>query len=142
MPGPAHDARIYLLDPGERQISPNGPAVIGPDGVRQDVPPLVFKAIQHVIEAMRAGMAVKITPLRPELPIDEAADAIGMGRDDLRAYVAEGAVPFRSSEYVDWVRLDQLIEWDNQRRDEQRAGIQERLNEAPWDEPDTDGRQS
>jgi hypothetical protein len=142
MPGPAHDARIYLLDPDERQISPNGPAVIGPDGVRQDVPPLVFKAIQHVIEAMRAGMAVKIAPLRPELPIDEAADAIGMGRDDLRAYVAEGAVPFRSSEYVDWVRLDQLIEWDNQRRDEQRAGIQELLNEAPWDEPDTDGRQS
>jgi hypothetical protein len=67
-------------------------------------------------------MAVKISPLWPELPIDEAADAIGMARDDLRAYVAEGAVPFRSSEYVDWVRLAEVIAWDNKRREARSAG--------------------
>jgi hypothetical protein len=138
MAGPTTDTRIYLLDPDERQTSPGGPALIGPDGVPEDVPPPVYKAVRHVIEAMRAGMGVKVTPLRPELPIDEAADAIGMARDDLRAYVAEGAIPFRSTEQVDWVRLDQLIAWDNRRREDRNAGIREMLAEDPWDEPGED----
>lgn len=139
MTGPTTDSRIYLLDPDERQIVPGGPAVVGPDGTREDIPPQVFRAVQHVVAAMRAGRAVKITPLRPELPIDEAADAIAMGRDDFRKYVAEGAVPFRSSEYVDWVRLADVIEWDNQRREARRAGIRELLDEDPWDEEPGDG---
>ena len=134
MLGPAEDAGIYLLDEDQRQTSPEGPAVIDADGRRQDLPPLVYKAISHVIEAMRAGKAVKIVPLRPELPIDEAADAIGMARDDLRRFVAEGAIPFRTTEYVDWVRLDQLIAWDNQRRADRRTVMDEMLAEEPWDE--------
>ncbi len=104
---------------------PGGPAIVGPDGVREEIPALAFEAIQHVLAAMRAGRGVKITPLRPELPIDEAADAIAIGRDDLRKHVAEGAVPFRSTEYVDWVRLADVIEWDNQRRRSRRAVLHE-----------------
>jgi hypothetical protein len=61
-----------------------------------------------------------------------------MARDDLRAYVAEGAIPFRSTEQVDWVRLDQLIAWDNRRREDRNAGIREMLAEDPWDEPGED----
>jgi hypothetical protein len=130
------------LDPDERQVAPGGPAVVGPDGVREELPAGVYRAVQHVIEAMRAGMAVKVTPLRPELPIDEAADAIGIGPDDLRTTVAGGAIPFRSTEYVDWVRLADVIAWDNKRREERSAALQEMLDEEPWDDPDADeGRQ-
>jgi hypothetical protein len=142
MDGPADSARIYLLSDDERQVSPTGPAVIDADGVRHEMPPLVFKAVQHVIEAMRAGMAVKVSPLRHELPIDEAAHAIGMAKDDLRAYVAEGAIPFRSTEYVDWVRLEDVIEFDRRRREHRRAGLQQMLDEEPWDEPEADGTES
>ena len=134
MLGPAEDTGIYLLDEDQRQVSPHGPAIVDADGVRQDLPPLVYQAITHVVEAMRAGKAVKIVPLRPELPIDEAADAIGMARDDLRRFVAEGAIPFRTTEYVDWVRLDQLIAWENQRRADRRTTMDEMLAEEPWDE--------
>jgi hypothetical protein len=141
MSGPTNDSRIYLPDAAERQVSADGPAVIGPDGSREDLPPGAYRAVQQVIDAMRAGMAVKVTPLRPELPIDEAADAIGIGRDDLRASVADGALPFRSTEYVDWVRLADVIAWDNKRREERSAVLQEMLDEESWDEPDTDGEQ-
>jgi len=134
MPGPTTDSRIYLLDSDERQVVPGGPAVVGPDGTREEIPPLVFEAVQHVLAAMRAGRGVKITPLRPELPIDEAADAIGMGRDDLRKYVAEGAVPFRSTQYVDWVQLADVINWDNRRRQERRAILDEYFSEDPSDD--------
>ncbi len=133
MLGPTTDSRIYLLDADESRVVPGGPAVVGPDGVREEIPALVFEAVQHVLAAMRAGRAVKITPLRPELPIDEAADALAIGRDDLRKYVAEGAVPFRSTEYVDWVRLADVIEWDNQRRRSRRAVLDELMGEDPSD---------
>ncbi|MEV6286620.1 hypothetical protein [Kribbella sp. NPDC051770] len=136
MPGSMSDARIYLLDADQRRISPAGPFLVGPDGVREDLPPLVHAAVQHVIEAMRAGMAVKIAPLRPELPIDEAADAIGLARDDLRAYVAEGAIPFRSTAGIDWVDLATLIAWDNERRTARAEGVRDLLDEDPWDATD------
>jgi hypothetical protein len=125
MLGPAHDARIYLLDDDERQIVAGGPAVIGPDGVREEIPALAYEAVQHVLAAMRAGRGVKISPLRPELPIDEAAEAIGMRRDDLRKHVGGGEISFRSSEYVDWVRLAEVIEWDNRRRAKRKAILDE-----------------
>jgi hypothetical protein len=139
MDGPADSARIYLLSDDERQVSPTGPVVIDADGVRQELPPLVFKAVQHVIEAMRAGMAVKVSPLRHELPIDEAAHAIGMAKDDLRAYVAEGAIPFRSTEYVDWVKLEDVLAFDRERRRKRSEGVRKMLDEEPWDEPTSDG---
>jgi hypothetical protein len=131
---PTIDSRIYLLDEDERRTVPNGPAVIRPDGVREDIPPLVYRAVSHVLEAMRAGQAVKIVPLRPELPIDEAAAAIGMGSDDLRKNVAQGAIPFRSSEYVDWVRLADVIAWDNKRYEEQQAALDELMGGDPDDD--------
>jgi hypothetical protein len=131
MLGPATDSRIYLLDADDRRIVPGGPAVIGPDGEREDIPPSVFRAVHHVLEAMRAGRAVKISPLRAELPIDEAADAIAIGRDVLRKHVAAGAIPFRSTDYVDWVQLADVIAWDNRRREERRTALDELWADDP-----------
>jgi hypothetical protein len=55
-----------------------------------------------------------------------------MARDDLRPYVAEGAVPFRSTDSVDWVDLATVIAWDNDRRAARAEGIRELLDEDPW----------
>lgn len=134
MDGDASTARIYLLDENERQVTANGPAVVDADGVRQDLPPLVYKAVQHVIEAMRAGQAVKITPFRTELPIDEAAYAIDIRPDTLRKYVADGTIPFRSTEHVDWVRLEDVLAFDRERRRKRREGVEKLLEVFPWDE--------
>jgi hypothetical protein len=95
--------------------------------------------VQLVVEAMRAGMALEVSPLRHELPIDEAARAIGMAKDDLRVYVAEGAIPFRSTEYVDWVQLEDVLAFDRERRRKRSEGVQKLLDEEPWDEPTSDG---
>jgi hypothetical protein len=127
-------ARIYLLDADERHVPTNAPALVDSDGVRHELPPLVYKAVQHVIDAMRSGFAVKVTPYRTELPIDEAAYAIGMRSDMLRKYVADGVLPFRSTEYVDWVRLVDVLEFDHERRRQRREGLNQFLDEFPWDE--------
>src|SRR5690242_18475263 len=125
MAGPTTDARIYLLDADERAVAPGGPAVVGPDGTREEIPLGVYQAVQHVLEAMRAGRAVKVVPLRPELPIDKAPNANAVGRYVLRKHVAAGEISFRSSEYVDWVRLADVINWDIARRERRSAILDE-----------------
>jgi hypothetical protein len=136
MPGPTTDARIYLLEDDDRRIVPGGPAVVGPDGAREEIPAAAFEVVQHVLAAMRAGRAVKVVPLRTELPIDEAADAVGVARDVLRKHVGAGEIPFRSSQYVDWVHLKDVIEWNNSRRATQRAVLDEYFADQPdEDEP-------
>jgi hypothetical protein len=135
MDGPADSARIYLMSDDDRRVSPDGPAVVTPDGVRHDVPSFVCEAVMHVVEAMRAGMAVKVVPLRPELPIDEAAEAVGVRSSILRKYVANGSIPFRSSEHTDWVRLEDVIAWDAERTRMRGEGLEQMLNDGPWDEP-------
>jgi hypothetical protein len=95
---------------------------------------MVYRAVAHVLEAMRAGQAVKVTPFRPELPIDEAAYAIGVRSDVLRKHAAAGEIPLRSTEYVDWVRLADVIRWDNGRAERQRAVLDEMLAADPEDE--------
>ncbi|GAB2579340.1 hypothetical protein [Kribbella endophytica] len=115
MPGPTSEARIYLLDADERRITSDGPFVVGPDGVREDLPPLAFAAVQHVLEAMRAGMAINL-PTTPRTANRRGSRRDQHGRDDLRAYAAEGAVPFRSTDSVDWVDLATVIAWGNNLR--------------------------
>jgi hypothetical protein len=68
--------------------------------------------VQFVDAALAKGLAVQMRPLRHELPIDEAAGAIDMSRDELQHYVSKGGVPFRSTEYVDWVNLADVLAFD------------------------------
>jgi hypothetical protein len=134
------DARIYLLDESDRQVTGDGPAVIDAHGIRQEVPPRVFKAIEHIIGAFQSGYAVKIIPLRTELPIGEAADAIEIGEDDLRRSIADGEIPFRSSRYVDWVRLADVMDFAQKRQAMREEGLQALLDQERWDESDGDDR--
>ncbi|MFG1812324.1 hypothetical protein ACGFIF_01045 [Kribbella sp. NPDC049174] len=129
-------SEIFLLSGDDRRLAAGGPALVGADGARYEVPPKVFEALRFVEEAMRQGFAVKVTALRHELPIDEAAAAIGMGSDDLRAYVGEGAIPFRSTEYVDWVRLADVLAFSERLRKRRREALDEMLSESDYDDDD------
>jgi hypothetical protein len=129
-------SEVFLVDEHERTLVPDGPALVAPGGERRDIPPKVFEAMRFVEAAMRQGFAVQVTALRHELPIDEAAGAIGMSTDDLRAYAAEGALPFRSSEYVDWVRLTDVLALDERIRSQRRQALDEMLSESEYDDDD------
>ena len=125
-----------MLADADRNLVPGGPALIAPDGTRHEIPPKVFEAMQFVEAAMRKGFAVQVTALRYELPIDEAASAIGMSRRDLRSYVAAGEIPFRSSEYVDWVRLADVLAFNERLKAQRREALDEMLSESVYDEDD------
>jgi len=131
-------SEIYVLGDEDRQLAVGGPALIAPDGSRHEVPVRVFEALQLVEATLRSGLPVKITALRDELPIDEAADAIDMASDTLRTFVADGKIPFRSGEHVDWVKLADVLAFRQRLQAQRRDALTEMLDEQPWDD-DGDG---
>ncbi|WP_406046704.1 hypothetical protein [Kribbella sp. NBC_00889] len=100
---------VFLLEDDERVVVPGGPTLVGPHGERREIPAKVYDVMRFVEAALLQGLAVQVTPLRSELTIDEAADAIEMDRDELRLYASRGDLPIRSSEYGDWVRLADVL---------------------------------
>src|SRR5262245_36206308 len=97
------------------------------------IPPKVLEPLRFVEDAMRQGSAVQVIARWHELPIDEAAAAIGMGADELRVYAAEGEIPFRSSEYTDWVPLADVLALDERLRTQRRAALDEMLGESTYE---------
>lgn len=134
MESAADDARIYVLADSERQVVPGGAAVVGPDGVRHDLPPAVFEAVWHVVEAMRAERAVKVVPVRTELPYQEAAAVAGLRPDVLRRYLDAGTIGFRSTRYHDWVLLADVIAFQRGRSERESDGVKRLLDEQPDDD--------
>jgi hypothetical protein len=125
---------VFLMANSDRRLMPGGPALIGPDGVRREIPPKVYEVMQFVEAAMLEGYAVQVTPLRSELPIDEAADAVEMDGDELRLYASRGDIPFRSSEYVDWVHLADVLALNARVNAEREQALQAFAEEEPWDD--------
>lgn len=129
---------VFLLTDEERHLVADGPALTGPDGTQHGIPPKVHAVMKYVEDALRQGYALQIIPRRHELPIDEAADAVSMPREELRLLVSQGEIPFRSSEYVDWVRLSDAIAVSNRLDAEREKMLQSFAEEEPWDD-DTPG---
>ncbi|WP_158292922.1 MULTISPECIES: hypothetical protein [Kribbella] len=115
---------------------PSRPRIFQPDSTTD------AEAKAFVEELRAQGLAVKVTPYRTELPVDEAADAIDMARDDFRSYVAAGEIPFRSTQYVDWVLLADAIELKKRLKAQSGAALDELLSEPLWDDDGTDGSRS
>ncbi|RZT20182.1 hypothetical protein EV649_3325 [Kribbella sp. VKM Ac-2569] len=125
---------VFLLGEGERTVASGGPALVGAGGDRREVPPQAYEVLRFVEAALRQGYAVQITPLRTELPIDDAADAVEMDREELRLYASRGDIPFRTSQYVDWVQLADVLALSSRVDAERAQALQELAAEEPWDD--------
>jgi hypothetical protein len=130
---------IFLLTDEDRNLVANGPALTDPGGARHDIPPKVHEAMAFVEAALREGYALQITPLRHELPIDEAADAVQMPRKELRLLVSQGEIPFRTSEYVDWVKLSDVLALSARLDAARDQMLQSFAEEEPWDDDSPSG---
>jgi hypothetical protein len=124
---------VFLLDESELALVPDGPALVSPSGARHEIRPKVYEVMRFVEAAMHKGYALQITPLRTELPINEAADAIEMDREELRLYVRRGDIPFRSSKYVDRVELSDVLELNARVNSEREQALLVLAEEEPWD---------
>lgn len=104
--------------------------LLGPDGEQVPLPAEVYRVLRHVVEVMRQGKATLVAPQGLLLTTQEAADFLGVSRPTLVKLLEDGAIPFEKPNRHRRVRLQDLLDFQNRRREERRAALNQLTEEA------------
>jgi excisionase family DNA binding protein len=84
------------------------------DGDLIELPPMVTRLLQAILEQMAAGRAISIMPLGAELTTQQAADFLGVSRPFLVKLLESQAIPHRKVGRHRRVRLSDLLSYHKQ----------------------------
>ncbi|CAM3396702.1 Helix-turn-helix domain-containing protein [Kibdelosporangium persicum] len=101
-----------------------------PDGTVVHLPVAVYEVLSQVITAMRAGRAITVAPLAQRLTTQEAADLLGVSRPTLIKLLEDGKIPFEKPGRHRRIRLDDLLAYRDQRRQERREALDELVRQT------------
>jgi excisionase family DNA binding protein len=104
--------------------------LLGPDGEQVPLPAEVYRVLLQVVDVMRQGKATLVAPQGLLLTTQEAADFLGVSRPTLVKLLEDGAIPFEKPNRHRRVRLQDLIDFQERRRSERRAALNELTEEA------------
>ncbi|MFI9387177.1 helix-turn-helix domain-containing protein [Kutzneria sp. NPDC052558] len=105
-------------------------ALVTPDGTLVHLPTAVYEVLSQVITAMRAGRAITVAPLAQRLTTQEAADLLGVSRPTLIKLLEDGKIPFEKPGRHRRIRLDDLLAYRDQRRQERREALDELVQQT------------
>jgi len=117
--------RTYFLIDEERRITSNGPALIAPSGERNELPVAAYEALDHVLEALRAGMGVTVTPIPPLLSLSEASEVLQVSVETLREHIAEGRLPIQDDNGAWLITLTDLLAFSHELRGRRKELLDE-----------------
>jgi excisionase family DNA binding protein len=104
--------------------------LLGPDGEQVPLPAEVYRVLRQVVEVMRQGKATLVAPQGLLLTTQEAADFLGVSRPTLVKLLEDGAITFEQPNRHRRVRLQDLIDFQQRRRAERRAALNQLTEEA------------
>jgi excisionase family DNA binding protein len=110
--------------------APANAALVTPDGTLVHLPAAVYEVLSQVITAMRAGRAITLAPVAQRLTTQEAADLLGISRPTLVKLLEDGKVPFEKPGRHRRIRLDDLLTYRDQRRQERREALDELVRQT------------
>ena len=99
--------------------------LVAPDGSEKKIPVEIFDVLEQVANALAEGNGVTIAPYRMQLTTQEAADFLGISRPTLVKLLEAGEVPFETLGRHRRVTLRDIVEFQERRRTERRAGLKE-----------------
>lgn len=88
-----------------------------------ELPREVYEALLHVVDAMRKGLSVTVSPTSQVLTTQQAADLLGISRPTLIKALDEGRLPYTRSGTHRRIALTDVLEYREQRRQAQYAAI-------------------
>lgn len=88
-----------------------------------ELPEEVYQVLRHVVEAMRKGLSVTISPTSQTLTTQQAADLLGISRPTLIKALDEGKLPYTRSGSHRRLALTDVLDYREKRRHEQYAAI-------------------
>ena len=98
-------------------------ALIGPDGVKLDLPSSVRDMLVQIVERMQAGKAVALLPLMEELSTQAAADLLGISRQFFVRECEAHKLPFHYKGTHRRVLLKDLLDYKKYREQSRREAI-------------------
>jgi excisionase family DNA binding protein len=113
--------------------------LVADDGTTAEVPAEVAQALQGIVAAMADGKAVSVESVAQMLSTQEAADLIGVSRPTLVKYLDEGRLPSTRPGTHRYVRLDDLLAFEESFRRERRAILDEMTRDETRDGLRSDG---
>ncbi|WP_018156538.1 helix-turn-helix domain-containing protein [Demetria terragena] len=109
------------------------PSLVAADGTRLELPPAMFDVLKLVAEAMAGGMGVSIAPLNALLTTQEAADYLGVSRPTLVRILERGDLPMEKPGRHRFVRLSDLVDFQDRQRVERRRALDEMQRQGQED---------
>lgn len=104
--------------------------LLGPDGEQVPLPAEVYRVLRQVVEVMSQGKATLVAPQGLLLTTQEAADFLGVSRPTLVKLLEGGGIPFEKPNRHRRVRLQDLVDFQQRRREERRAALNQLTEEA------------
>lgn len=124
---------VRALEVAGRQAPESMPSLIDPDGHRHELPPAMYEVLKQVAEALAGGMGVTVSPLNAMLTTQEAADYLGVSRPTLVRMLERGDLPMEKPGRHRFVRLSDLVEFQERRRSERRHVLAEMQRQGQQD---------
>jgi len=98
-------------------------ALIGPDGIKIDLPTSVHEVLVRVVEKMQEGKAIAVLPLMEELSTQAAADLLGVSRQFFVRECEANKLPFHHTGTHRRVLLKDLLDYKERREKARRESI-------------------
>ncbi|HEV8023535.1 MAG TPA: helix-turn-helix domain-containing protein, partial [Candidatus Nanopelagicales bacterium] len=91
-------------------------------------------ALRQVAHALAEGKGVSVAPLRAKLTTQQAADYLGISRPTLVRLLEEGEIPMEKPGRHRFVRLHDLVDYQDRIRMSRRSALERMVEEAVADD--------
>lgn len=109
--------------------------LLGPDGEQLPLPQEIYDVLRRVVDAMKNGRSVSISPIDRKLTTQQAADMLGVSRMTVVRLLDEHELPFEqpSTSRHRRIRLNDLLAYRERKRVESRSRLSEMTRQAVED---------
>ncbi|WP_432789395.1 helix-turn-helix domain-containing protein [Brevibacterium sp. K11IcPPYGO002] len=117
--------RVYDMLTAEKALSarPRHYLVGGGDHDSVELPQEVYEVLLRVVDAMRKGLSVTVSPTSHVLTTQQAADLLSISRPTLIKALDEGQLPYTRSGTHRRIALTDVLDYRERRRRAQYAAI-------------------
>lgn len=121
---------VRVLDEAGLGSASGRPALVAANGERLELPDAMYDALRQVAGALSSGMGVSVAPLSAMLTTQEAADYLGISRPTLVRILERGEIPMEKPGRHRFVRLKDLVDYQERARAARRASLEAMVSEA------------